>query len=112
MTLTARLTRLADVSRKLAVTETIFRELGNLWASSAVYVDLHGVDHDAIHAVAEIQGEPAQHGYTHQGGSPDVIYVRTGGDGSPLLYGLANLACIQCLQITGGDAPATPEGVP
>jgi hypothetical protein len=112
MTLTEKITRLANVSRKLAVTETIYRELGNLWATSAVYVDLHGVDHDAIHAVAEIQGEPSHRGYDRGDGSPGVIYVRTGGDGSPLLYGLANGACQQCRLITGADAPAPPEGVP
>jgi hypothetical protein len=112
MTLTARLTRLADVSRRLAVTETIYRELGNLWETSAIYVDLHGIDHDAIHAVAEIRSEPAQRGYWRQGASAGVISVRTGGDGSPLLYGLANRACQQCRLITGADGPATPEGVP
>jgi hypothetical protein len=112
MNLTARLTRLADVSRRLAVTETIYRELGNLWATSAVHVHIHGVDHDAIHAVAELQGEPSHRGYDRGDGSPGVIYVSTGGVDSPRLYGRADSACEACRRITGADGPAAVGGAP
>jgi hypothetical protein len=113
MTLTEKLTRLADVSRRLAVMDTIFRELGNLWATSAVHVHIHGVDHDLIHAVAWIRGEAAKPGGMWRDGKPATLTVATGAEvAAPRLYGDVIDGCEQCRLITGADGPATLGGAP
>jgi hypothetical protein len=114
MTLTKKLMRFADVSRRLAFTETIYREVGNLWGASAgVHVHIHGVDHDLIHAVGEILGAAAQPGGMWRDGRAATLTVATGPDvAAPRLYGDVVDGCESCRRITGADAPASPEGVP
>jgi hypothetical protein len=110
MNLTARLTRLADVSRRLAVTETIYRELSNLWATSAVHVHLHGVSHNVIHAVAEIRGEAAKPGGMWRDGRPATLTVATGADvAAPRLYGDVVDGCEACCLVVGADVPRPSE---